>query len=169
MSGRRTLKRTLRVGNLLRVKDGDGVNDNIKIVYLEEPYDIETTKGGKTHIMREYIDAKIQFISGKHKNKEDNYDIIHDNKGGAITFTHKNRSNWHLPAFLYAEIQTSSNPISLSSSGRSSSGRSSSDRSSSHSSSSSSSSSSGGARRTKKSKKEKKGKKAKKSRYTRRH
>ena len=155
MSGRKTLKRTLRVGNFLLVKDGDGVNENIKIVYLEEPYDIETTKGGKTHIMREYIDAKIQFISGKHKNKEDNYDIIHDNKGGAITFTHKNRSNWHLPAFLYAEIQTSSNPISLSSS-RSSS------RSSSSSSSRSSSSSSGGARRTKKSK-------SKRSRYTRRH
>lgn len=147
MSGRRTLKRTLRVGNFLLVKDGDGVNENIKIVYLEEPYVIETTKGGKTHIMREYIDAKIQFISGKHKNTADNYDIIHDNKGGAITFTHKNRSNWHLPAFLYAEIQTSSNPISLSSS---------------RSSSRSSSSSSGGARRTKKSK-------SKRSRYTRRH
>ena len=171
MSAKKDLRRGLVVGDIIEIVYAGKKEpiEEIQITYLPEAYDKELRKGGETIMAKEYVDAKIKFVSGVHAGKtysEDNYDIMHYIKNGAISFTHKNLGNFSLPRNMegvgaVAKATGTSNSASAANS-------------------SDSDSSSGGARRrqrrskrskkAKRSTKSKKGqaKRSKKSRYTRR-
>jgi hypothetical protein len=138
--------------------------EEIQITYLPEAYDTELRKGGETIMVKEYVDARVKFVSGVRASdmyNEDNYDIMHDMKNGTVSFTLKNLGNFRLPKNMegvgaVAKATGTSNSAAAANS-------------------SDSDSSSGGARRrqrrSKKSKRSKRStisKKGKKSRYTRR-
>jgi len=102
MSAKKDLRRGLVVGDIIEIVYAGKKEpiEEIQITYLPEAYDKELRKGGETIMAKEYVDAKIKFVSGVHAGKtysEDNYDIMHYIKNGAISFTHKNLGNFSLP------------------------------------------------------------------------
>ena len=174
MSAKKDLHRGLVVGNIIKIEYAGKKEpiEEIQITYLPEAYDTELRKGGETIMVKEYVDARVKFVSGVRASdmyNEDNYDIMHDIKNGTISFTHKNLGNFRLPKNMegvgaVAKATGTSNSASAAAAN-----------------SSDSDSSSGGARRRQrrskrskkakrstKSKKGKTAKRSKKSRYTRR-
>ncbi len=102
MSAKKDLRRGLVVGDIIEIVYAGKKEpiEEIQITYLPEAYDTELRKGGETIMAKEYVDAKIKFVSGVHASdryNEDNYDIMHDTKNGIISFTHKNLGNFSLP------------------------------------------------------------------------
>jgi len=166
MSAKKDLRRVLVVGDIIKIEYTGKKEpiEEIEITYLPEPYDTELRKGGETIMAKEYVDARVKFVSGVRASdmyNEDNYDIMHDMKNGTVSFTLKNLGNFRLPKNMegvgaVAKATGTSNSAAAANS-------------------SDSDSSSGGARRrqrrSKKSKRSKRStisKKGKKSRYTRR-
>lgn len=167
MSAKKDLRRGLVVGDIIEIVYAGKKEpvEEIEITYLPEAYDTELRKGGETIMAKEYVDARVKFVSGARASdmyNEDNYDIMHYTKNGAISFTLKNKGNFSLPKNMegvgaVAKVTGTSNSASAAAAN------------------SSGDESSGGARRrrrrskkAKRSTKSKKGKKGKKGKDTRR-
>ena len=173
MSAKKDLRHGLAVGDIIEIVYAGKKEpvEEIEIMYLPEAYDTELRKGGETIMAKEYVDARVKFVSGARASdmyNEDNYDIMHYTKNGTISFTLKNLGNFRLPKNMEG-VGAVAKATGTSNSASAAAANSSGDESS------------GGARRRRrrskkakrstKSKKSKKGKtkRSKKSRYTRRH